>query len=719
MSADFDPYHRWLGIPRHQQPANHYRLLGIELYEADPSVIDDAASRQMAHVRTYARGEHVALSQRILNELAAARICLLNPQKKVAYDCTLRGSLLDSPPPLDVVEPEVPDQSLVELEASVAQTFSPPPQPESDSARRAPSPPPLPYIRSRRRFQIGLVLGAAVAAIFLIALMSGGWLGESQPPASVKPVAKVSDTPPKPSASLPAPTISTGNAESDAPAPVQSGKTVASTGVAGPSLSRPEPAAPSPAKAEASLPAVVENAADSIVEPPLLKLEDLIESVERSIVVVETRNGLGSGFVLDALGTIVTNYHVMEGANSAQVRFRDGASTSVAGYLVFDSARDLALLHVDLPAARLHPLPIAKGVPKKGQRAFAFGAPKGLDWSVAEGIVSGLRTGNELNQLIQKNKYAPAMNWIQTTAAISPGNSGGPLIDAQGSVMAVNTMILFPGSSQNLNFAVSAGEIAGIYDSKNRQVRPLPQNAAPAGRPTTPPATAWTVKLPGDKSIASSVGELNVRATWDRVFVRRSPVALVQEDDYQLAAECEPASKKLDGLLTVVYPTGRPKLHASYEDNKREGTLVRWNENGHVLYYERNRNDKVYEVCCLFKDNLPWLVEEYDRFNRVAIHRIVDSQIAATYYDEQEAVGDQSTQDALAALKVLRSQLEQEEIVVRRHVRDYIDGVRRQLAAQNSSLGREAILSAMQQRNAANQALMHSYTSGARRAFLP
>ncbi|MGH7139002.1 MAG: hypothetical protein ACREHD_24920, partial [Pirellulales bacterium] len=86
----FDSYHKWLGIPSAEQPPHHYRLLGIALFESDPDVIDGAADRQMAHVRTFQSGQHSALSQQILNELAAAKLCLLNPQKKAAYDALLR-----------------------------------------------------------------------------------------------------------------------------------------------------------------------------------------------------------------------------------------------------------------------------------------------------------------------------------------------------------------------------------------------------------------------------------------------------------------------------------------------------------------------------------------------------------------------------------------------------------------------------------------------------
>ncbi|MBI3838656.1 MAG: hypothetical protein HY288_12080 [Planctomycetia bacterium] len=93
MSGTFNGYHVWLGIPPNEQPPNHYRLLGIAAFEVDLDVIEHAADRQMAHVRTFQSGQHRALSQQILNELAGARLCLLNPEKKTLYDQELRAKI--------------------------------------------------------------------------------------------------------------------------------------------------------------------------------------------------------------------------------------------------------------------------------------------------------------------------------------------------------------------------------------------------------------------------------------------------------------------------------------------------------------------------------------------------------------------------------------------------------------------------------------------------
>lgn len=121
MSEAFDPYYKWLGIPADEQPANYYRMLGLRLFEHDRDVIESAADRQMAHVRTFQAGPYSALSQMLLNELSAVRLCLLTPDHKAAYDAALRrqidaassvpGVAWIQPAPISKVELTSPDQA--------------------------------------------------------------------------------------------------------------------------------------------------------------------------------------------------------------------------------------------------------------------------------------------------------------------------------------------------------------------------------------------------------------------------------------------------------------------------------------------------------------------------------------------------------------------------------------------------------------------------------
>jgi len=107
MAEPFDPYWKWLGIPPKHQPPNAYRLLGIELFEYDPDVIDNAADQRMGHLKNFGAGEYAELSERILNEIASARIRLLNPERKAEYDAQLRQRTGRQP----MIPPNIPHDS--------------------------------------------------------------------------------------------------------------------------------------------------------------------------------------------------------------------------------------------------------------------------------------------------------------------------------------------------------------------------------------------------------------------------------------------------------------------------------------------------------------------------------------------------------------------------------------------------------------------------------
>ena len=125
MADAFDPYLRWLGIRDPERPPNHYRLLGVTPFEDDADVLGNAADRQMSHVRTFQTGRHSAESQQLLNELAAAKICLLCAEKKAAYDAELRARLAREAvaPPSPPVEPPPPSKLEPPLAAPPSNVF--------------------------------------------------------------------------------------------------------------------------------------------------------------------------------------------------------------------------------------------------------------------------------------------------------------------------------------------------------------------------------------------------------------------------------------------------------------------------------------------------------------------------------------------------------------------------------------------------------------------
>ena len=118
MTDHFDPYHVWLGIAPEEQPPNHYRLLGLRLFEANAEVIANAADKQMVHLRTYQSGKHGPQSQQLLNEVSTTRVCLLDTKRKAAYDQQLRQTLAAAAPAPAAAAPAAP--ALVPVPAAPA-----------------------------------------------------------------------------------------------------------------------------------------------------------------------------------------------------------------------------------------------------------------------------------------------------------------------------------------------------------------------------------------------------------------------------------------------------------------------------------------------------------------------------------------------------------------------------------------------------------------------
>jgi S1-C subfamily serine protease len=187
------------------------------------------------------------------------------------------------------------------------------------------------------------------------------------------------------------------------------------------------------------------NASPSVVYiTPVTLLRDRF-----SLNVFEIPKGTGSGFVWDDEGHIITNFHVIEDANTARVTLAD-QTTWDARLAGTDPNRDLAILRIKAPRNRLQPIEIGTSTGLQvGQKVFAIGNPFGLDQTLTTGIISAL--GRE----IVSGTGRTIRGVIQTDAAINPGNSGGPLLDSAGRLIGVNTAIYSSsGSSAGIGFAV-------------------------------------------------------------------------------------------------------------------------------------------------------------------------------------------------------------------------------------------------------------------------
>ncbi len=178
-------------------------------------------------------------------------------------------------------------------------------------------------------------------------------------------------------------------------------------------------------------------------------LPAIVKRISPAVVVVETqrgnKKGLGTGFFINSQGHIVTNMHVVYGAERAMVKTQEGRRYPVKRVVAEDKEADLVLISADIPPREIVPLEISGRLPEVGEKIYAIGHPMGLEKTVSEGIVSAIRKLPKLGDI------------IQITAPISPGSSGGPVFNGAGQVIGVARATFRTG--QNLNFAVPGRKV--------------------------------------------------------------------------------------------------------------------------------------------------------------------------------------------------------------------------------------------------------------------
>lgn len=215
-----------------------------------------------------------------------------------------------------------------------------------------------------------------------------------------------------------------------------------------------------------------------------LSLPQLIERVEPSIVRIKVvgKNGeesVGSGFFIDTEGKIATNAHVVRDAKTVNIETSDGKKTKAIGVVAKEKEKDIAIIQIDPDSLSIKPLPIAKDLPNKGDAVAAFGSPQGFGFTSTAGVVSSIRKGGEIKQVFKEMTnqdvfrqlgYDTDTNWIQFTASISGGNSGGPLVNMRGEMVGINTWT-HPGG-QNLNFASALHELEQVFENRDGDLYP-------------------------------------------------------------------------------------------------------------------------------------------------------------------------------------------------------------------------------------------------------
>lgn len=197
-----------------------------------------------------------------------------------------------------------------------------------------------------------------------------------------------------------------------------------------------------------------------------------VPSVASVYVTTSSSSGLGSGVMLDTDGNILTNYHVIDGAEEISVTIEGQSYTATV--VGSDESSDLAVIKADLEGATVTPIEVGDSSSLvMGQWVMAIGSPYGLEQSVSTGIVSALYRSTMMQSTSGNTIYT---NLIQTDAAINPGNSGGALVDSEGKLVGINTLIESEsGSSSGIGFAIPSNyaiEVANTIISGKQVVHP-------------------------------------------------------------------------------------------------------------------------------------------------------------------------------------------------------------------------------------------------------
>ncbi len=220
-------------------------------------------------------------------------------------------------------------------------------------------------------------------------------------------------------------------------------------------------AEPRPVSPRGSLMEIEKTTIATFREASLSVVHITTSNLERgwfSLDVFQIPQGSGSGFVWDRDGHIVTNFHVIQGADVAEVVLADHPTPYKARVVGAYPDKDLAVLYIDAPKDELRPIPIGTSADLQvGQTVFAIGNPFGLDHSLTTGVISAL--GREIESVTNRT----IKDVIQTDAAINPGNSGGPLLDSAGRLIGVNAAIASSsGTFSGVGFAIPVDEVNRI-----------------------------------------------------------------------------------------------------------------------------------------------------------------------------------------------------------------------------------------------------------------
>lgn len=612
---EFDAYHKWLGIPPHQQPPTLYRLLGLEPFESDADVIHSAVERQMAHLQSYKIGPQSDLSQKLLNEIARAKVCLLNSASKADYDRQLRARLdsesagadiqqtsvsHDRSPPEKV--PESPEPSNVDDGLG---DKLPLPTRGNHIAKRPPARTLRPNIRRRRKSLPRPLIAAAAAGTLavVVGLAAIAYRSTAESNESAQ-----NDTALASVAEQVSP-IQPPTSQSDSP-PIRE-----STELDQPKASEPKPEKSPMAKAPELVPPSMP--AD---EPGFVLLFDSstlngwtgdtsLYSVEDGSL-VNTQPGHGVIYTKDEFSDFILrfDYRLTSGADNG-IALR----TPLNGNPAFEGM-EIQLL--DESASQF------RGVPKWqkngslcGLAAAEQGAQNSVGtWNSEEIVAKGRNVAVTLN-----GTSVLEANLDQLVAGQATGHSGLHRTSGHIALMADMPRVEF----RNIRIRILPSQPEAVLAPAAGE---FPDLLLPSGRKIT----QQLLYLPPEKI--------------KRPFAERAEGFFVLTDSSQRKPVGLFGFQKtglFHGAAMVVGDNGQPSILLSYSSDKRDHVLRTWDADGTLVLWSEYRNGRKFGLTCLCGEGRPVRIEDWGAGQAPTEYIVEYSGSAAVVTAKKDATVDQ------------------------------------------------------------------------------
>jgi S1-C subfamily serine protease len=441
-----------------------------------------------------------------------------------------------------------------------------------------------------------------------------------------------------------------------------------------------------------------------------LDLVEVVKKVEHAVVRVDTNDVIGSGVIVDDRGFVFTNYHVIDGATRATITLRSGELLKATGYLAIDPSRDLALLKTK-PLKKPAAGKIADLPPQIGEKVAAFGNPQGFSFTTSEGIVSSVRPGSEVSKIVTPEVYralgyGPGATWIQTTAPISGGNSGGPLVNMNAQIVGLNTWHYPHG--QNLNFAISAADMKRLLDkvdeSEVEEFANLPRRARPVDPlPGRPRSREFSVNLPNGRVFSSAIFDIDPGAI-ARISQQADDLVVIAHPSGAMYAAAGHQAGVLHGVTLAQYENKEPMAYVNYAAGKRHGILKTWNEAGKPVLFAQYFKGKRHGFSCFFDDGALAMLTEYANDEPNWIQLMAGQQPLEGYPTRADAEKHEAARELFARLDQVEATLKTNEIAFRKQVSQFEQERRKELARQLGPQKRARIQARSDQRSAAQNA---------------